>query len=595
MEIRDNLRINIAKSLMAWLTCILLCLTAAGCGGGSDTPPPSPSASIPAPPVLQPVAAPANPASPAAPLPPLAEDQPYVNTTVYSLAAKGNVAQHDEGAAVTHHRIKLGGKDRTYTATIGHLISRNPNTNAPEAAIFYTAYTLDGEDPATRPVTFFFNGGPGSPALFLHMGSFGPERVFTTNGAAVTGPNDVRFGDNPQTLLDQSDLVFVDPVGTGYSVAIAPFVNSDFWGVDRDNASLSAFISRYLVVNNRGLSPVMLYGESYGGPRTAMMSYVLHATYGIKLSGLVMQAPALNFYESYVTGKLRRSPTPEFLLPTWAATARFHGVLLDEGLKSQTAPAVFDQANALTFGDLYAVQQKYSYQFGSTGTASVPGLNQDLATLAPQLAKYIGVPPEEADKRLNDLLDILAALGSRVLDSAILPGKVLGAYDTRKVLDGSVPGLVSDLLVYDPSLDDVAAYGQIFDSYRYHQLKYQAVSNYGGLSNSITQVWNRTTTYPDKTKLPFPDATIHLAAEMMINPDMKVMTTAGYYDAVVPAAEVQWDMMSVFDKVPKAQMDKNYVHANYEGGHMMYADDGARTQMRAALATFYANAILGSQ
>ncbi|MFM9924037.1 hypothetical protein VLK31_13670 [Variovorax sp. H27-G14] len=581
-----------SNALLLGLCASCLCVLTA-CGGGGDA----------APPVLLPE--PVTAAAVDSPLPPLAEDKPYANNRQYDMRAEGNASEHGEEAAVTHKRIKVDGKNRTYTATVGHLVVRNKSSNAPEAAIFYTAYALDGEQPGKRPVTFIFNGGPGSSSTFLHMGSFAPKRVFTLSGKTVTGPADVRFGDNPETLLDRTDLVFMDPVGVGYSIAIAPLANKSFWGVDADNRSLSAFIGRYVKVNDRGQSPVFLYGESYGGPRAAMMSYVLQANHDIKLSGLVLQAPALNFYENRVagfTGEYRRSPRPMFTLPTIAATARYHGLLKDPVLAEKSMPDVFAAVNDFIFGPLFDVQKKWKVDFSSNAETETL-FTKDAGIFIPELKKYtgdakiwgvgsVGVSVDDGAGFNSPLVfaHVLNGPLNRVMAFNLMPGKTLGLYDTRKVMSGPSPKPSEDYLIYDPSMNDLRAYGLILNSYVYHDLKYTAVSDYVGIGTSINPAWNIETTYPDKTKLKFPDSTIHLSKAMLLNPAMKVFTMAGYYDAIVTAAHIQWDMMSVFEVVPKEQMDKNYTHENYEGGHMIYADDQARISLRKKLDKFYIDA-----
>ncbi len=188
----------------------------------------------------------------------------------------------------------LGGNTLNYTATAGHLTALSIGANpAPEASFFYVAYTLDGADPAKRPVTFFYNGGPGSATVWLHLGSFGPRRL-AVNAPSTTTPLPFAFVDNTESLLDKSDLVFVDAVGTGFSEAIAPNVNQTFWGVDVDAAVFRDFVMRYVAVNNRGASPKFLFGESYGTPRSAVLASLLESA-GTSLTGVVLQSSILNY------------------------------------------------------------------------------------------------------------------------------------------------------------------------------------------------------------------------------------------------------------------------------------------------------------
>jgi carboxypeptidase C (cathepsin A) len=179
-----------------------------------------------------------------------------------------------EDAVSRPHRITLGGVAIPYTATAGHLTAARLEGGAPEAAFFYVAYTADGMAPATRPVTFCYNGGPGSASVWLHLGSFGPKRL-VTGDPATTGSVPFPLVDNPECLLDSTDLVFVDAVGTGLSEAVAPNTNQTFWGVDQDAAVFRDFVLRYLAANHRQASPFYLFGESYGTPRTAVLGNLL--------------------------------------------------------------------------------------------------------------------------------------------------------------------------------------------------------------------------------------------------------------------------------------------------------------------------------
>ena len=160
-----------------------------------------------------------------------------------------------ENAAITHHTIMLGGKALAYTATAGHLVTVDPSSSKPAAKMFYVGFALDGAARDSRPVTFFYNGGPGSSSVYVLLGSFAPMRI-KTSLPDFTPPPPYTIETNPDSLLDRSDLVFINPVGTGYSAAIAPKVNKDFWGADKDAASLSQFIKRYLTANDRWNSPI---------------------------------------------------------------------------------------------------------------------------------------------------------------------------------------------------------------------------------------------------------------------------------------------------------------------------------------------------
>lgn len=223
-----------------------------------------------------------------------AADQPYVDTDVYGTGPNDAVTDSTEGAAVVHRQVAIGGKTIKYTATTGHLTTIDPITSAPNAKMFYVAYTQDNPDPSKpRPVTFFYNGGPGSSSVYLLLGSYGPKRL-QSSFPNFTPPAPYKLLDNPDSLLDRTDLVFINPVGTGYSTAIAPAKNKDFWGTDQDARSIDRFIQRYLTKYSRWNSPKFLYGESYGTARSAVVSWVLHED-GIDLNGITLQSSILDY------------------------------------------------------------------------------------------------------------------------------------------------------------------------------------------------------------------------------------------------------------------------------------------------------------
>jgi len=270
-----------ASLVAAALSAVLL----AGCGGGDSSATASPSG----------VAANAGNATTQPVTAAVPPDQPYVDPNVYGTGPNDALAADPgENAAVTHHTVTIGGKSIAYTATAGHLTTIDPVTSQSNATMFYVAYTQDNPDPSKpRPVTFFYNGGPGSSSVFLLLGSFGPKRL-QSSFPNFTPPAPYKLPDNPDSLLDRSDLVFINPVGTGYSAAIAPAKNKDFWGVDQDARSIDRFIQRYLTKYARWNSPKFLFGESYGTARSAVVSWVLHED-GIELNGITLQSSILDY------------------------------------------------------------------------------------------------------------------------------------------------------------------------------------------------------------------------------------------------------------------------------------------------------------
>src|SRR6185437_7980827 len=220
-----------------------------------------------------------------------------------------------EKTSVTHHELNLGGKSLKYTATAGTLLIRDEE-DKPYGSIFYVAYTLDGADPATRPISFLYNGGPGSATLWLHMGSFSPVRIETDSPKATAGPP-FQLVPNQDSLLDKSDLVFIDAPLTGYSRAVGKGTAKDFTGVDQDLHAFDRFIVRYLSVNQRWNSPKFLIGESYGTTRSAALSDML-GNDGVQLNGVVLISSILNYgirdggYDTIYVGNL-----PSYAAAAW--------------------------------------------------------------------------------------------------------------------------------------------------------------------------------------------------------------------------------------------------------------------------------------
>jgi carboxypeptidase C (cathepsin A) len=220
-------------------------------------------------------------------------DQPLLDATPYGYGKYDSISDTSEKVAITHKEITLNGKMLPYTARAGHLVTTDLYSARAAAKIFYVSFTAACRDPSSRPVTFFHNGGPGSSSIFLLLGSFGPRRI-KTNMPYYTPPAPYALEHNLDCLLDLTDLVFINPVGTAYSTAIAPRKNIDFWGVDEDAHSIKQFVKRYLTAFNRWNSPKFLFGESYGTARTCVLTWLLHED-GVDLNGIVLQSSILDY------------------------------------------------------------------------------------------------------------------------------------------------------------------------------------------------------------------------------------------------------------------------------------------------------------
>src|SRR5262249_21847658 len=239
---------------------------------------------------------------------------------------KSSEAAPKEESSVTDHTLKIGVQTIPYKATASMILLKNEK-DEPIALIYSTAYTRTNSKAATqRPVSFIYNGGPGSASLWLHMGAFGPRRVVTPN-AEFAPPPPYKLIDNSGTLLDKTDMVFIDPVGTGFSHAVGKAQDKDFWGIDQDVRSLAQFIVTWVNRNNRWNSPKFLIGESYGTFRSAALSNYLQSHDGMYFNGIDLISSVLDLRTlSFLPGD---DMSYVFYVPSYAATAWYHKMLQD--------------------------------------------------------------------------------------------------------------------------------------------------------------------------------------------------------------------------------------------------------------------------
>lgn len=497
---------------------LLLCFVLAACGGGGG-----------------------GGTSPT-PTPPVETLPGLTDTTVYSSAADASLPGAVEAAAVSTQTLTANGQTLSYTATAGHLIARD-SAGAAQASVFYVAYTQASADAATRPVTFFYNGGPGSASVWLQLGSFGPKRL-VTNAPDTTAARPFPMIDNAEHLLGQSDLVFINAVGTGYSQAIAPFTNRSFWGVDADAALFRDFIQRWLAVNHRSASPKYLYGESYGGPRTAVLARRLQEA-GVMLDGLVLQSPAMDYNSNC---GITNGQGCGGYLPSFAAVGAFHRL---------TQPVPTDltawAAQARSYADAVYAPALQAW-FASRQPA--PALWQPLADLT-------GLPAAQWQASLSVPTDDFRV--------KLIPGQQLGRYDGRmKAAVGSAlaaEGDVSSTWISDSFATGIATH------LRDH-LGYRNSSTYVVLGNAIN-FWDFS-----HAGRPLPDTLPDLAVALAQNARLRVLAVSGYHDLATPFHLTEADL---------ARVDASRVKIrNYAGGHMSYLDDATRVAQLADLKAFYA-------
>ncbi len=487
-------------------------------------------------------------------------DKPYQDPNLYSSAANAALPANAvrEKAAVSHHQITLNGKTISYTATTGHLTSKNLKTGMPEASFFYIAYTVDHQSASTRPVTFFYNGGPGSSTVWLHLGSFGPKRLKTGDPDANT-PSPFPLVDNAESLLDTSDLVFIDAVGTGYSEAIAPNKNQTFWGVDQDAAVFRGFVIRYLAVNQRTSSPKYLFGESYGTPRTDVLANLLESA-GVKLDGIVLQSSILNYNSncemaSNTIGSSNNGSSSlscAGYVPSYALVGAYY---------QRVSPNPTDLSQ-------YAEQMRFL-----TRERYVPAVNAYLSTgtVPPaDLTTTLGHDTGLTAQLWHDNFNLLPTSFDNSYQLNVLPGTLIGRYDARVHVPSHSPlaadGDPSSTYITQPFSDGI-------NSYLSSGLKYTAKSAYALQSNAIA-IWDWS-----HDGLPMPDTIPDLAAALVLNPSLKILSLNGYHDLATPFYQTELDLA-------RLGTQSNLSIKHYQGGHMVYLDDTSRPLEKADLVAF---------
>jgi carboxypeptidase C (cathepsin A) len=476
----------------------------------------------------------------------------FLGTTLSNLHAQDAVKESSkenkeaipkEEKSVTHHTVVIGGKTINYTATAGALILRN-NIDEPIAFFGYTAYTKDGEDANKRPITFSYNGGPGSSSMWLHMGVVGPKRVL------VNDPNDntpapYKVEDNQYSILDNSDIVMIDPVGTGISRAIGKAKNEDYWSVNGDLKSVGDFIKQYLIDNERLNSPKFLLGESYGTMRSAAVGKYLQNA-GIALNGIVLLSSVLDLR----TLTFQDGDDLSYIinLPTYAATAWYHNKIAN---KPTDLVAYLKEARAFAEGPYTLALMK-----GSKLTKA------EKETLANQLAHFTGLST-----------NYLMRANFRVKQGQFCQELLREEHMTTGRLDSRYKGvdqnLLSESAAYDPQSAALSpTYIASFLNYYYNELKVNKNLTYRVSAGSLPGFkwdWKHNTSgFGDAAT---PNTAIDLAEAMSKNPNLKVLVMNGYYDLATPfyGSEYTFDHMGLEEKI-QANVKMKY----YEAGHMIY-------------------------
>jgi carboxypeptidase C (cathepsin A) len=466
-----------------------------------------------------------------------------------------------ETNSVTKHDWTAGGQTIHYTATAGNLLIRDDQDKA-NGSLFYVAYTEDGADAKTRPVTFFYNGGPGAATIWLHMGSLGPVRVVTQSPEA-TGPAPFEWVQNQYSLIDKSDLVFIDAPLTGFSRAVGKGTAKDFAGTDQDIQAFLKFITRYITVNQRWNSPKFLFGESYGTTRSAGLVAALQNA-GIEFNGVTLLSSILN-YNREASGLDNDAIG---YLPSFAAIAFYH-----HKVKTNLSLAEW-------------VQQARVFARGPYAEAIQQGDKLPAAEFDAIAAKVAAITGLSVDYVKESKLRIAATRFRKELMRG--DERTLGRYDAR--FEGWDPDSAGENPGYDPSDTGISgAYVGAFHDYIQKELKYMSSEPYYLSGPGLNQNWDFKHRPSGQRQgggggQTMPDVAVDLSDAMRKNPHLHVFSANGYFDLATPFFSTEFDLSHM--DLP-ANLVGNVQFGYYPAGHMVYLNVGALKELKGDMAKFY--------
>lgn len=460
----------------------------------------------------------------------------------------------EERQVSTRNNVRIGDASVDYTATAGTLHIAGED-GEPAAAMFYMAYTRAGVgNTDRRPVMFTFNGGPGSSSVWLHLGTFGPRRVaFPDAEHPPAAP--YALEDNTHSLLDVTDLVFIDPVGTGYSTALGEAEDDDFHSVEQDVESVGEFIRLWTARNGRWNSPKLVAGESYGSTRAAALAEHLQDK-GIFVNGVVLVSSILNFQTArFETGN--DLPYITFL-PTYAATAWYHDALPERAAELEPW---LDEVRDFAAGDYASALMKGS---------ALPA--DEEAAIARRLAAYTGLSVDYL--RETNLRPSIFRFTKELLRDR---RRTVGRLDSRYLgMDADSAG---ERFEHDPSMTAIMGpYTAALNHYVRSELGYEEDREYQVLSFAVNQGWDW-----DTDRAGYLNVAENLRQAMAADPHLEVFVANGYYDLATPffATEYTMDHLGL-----EPELRDNITMAYYPAGHMMYVHPGSLQQLKADLAAF---------
>ena len=447
--------------------------------------------------------------------------------------------------------------------------SKDPKDSPAVARMFYVAYFKKDAKEEDRPITFLYNGGPGSSTVWLHMGSFGPKHVVTADDRHLAGAP-YKLVNNAYSLLDVSDLVFIDMPGTGFGRLVGKDKEKAFWGVDEDAHAYARFIARFISKYNRWNSPKYLFGESYGTTRSSVVSNILENEKNIDLNGVILLSQIFNFTSDIDAARTNPGIDLPFqlALPTFAATAYYHHKLpsqppaLEPFLKEVEDFAMGEYAHALAQGtDLSAGEKQ---------------------TVAEKLHNYTGLPVAyllKADLRVSG-----GGFSKNLQDDQDL---TTGRLDTR--FSGPTINPLSEEAEYDPQSSAISsAYVSLFNDYVRRELKYGEGQTYLPMADFGSAQWDlKHNGNPINLNV-----SSDIATAMKTNPRLKVMVNGGYYDLATPFYSAYYEDKHL--PIPDS-LAKNIEYDWYESGHMVYVRDESLQQLHDRVAAFIRNTEAGNR
>ena len=466
-----------------------------------------------------------------------------------------------EKSSTTTHKVTIDGKEHTYTAVAGEIVIEIKERDA-KARVFYVSYTLEGNEGADRPISFAFNGGPGAASVWLHLGCLGPMTVRLNDNGTVLPPP-VEYGENPDTWLAFTDLVFVDPVGTGFSRGEPDKqeTSTKFYGVMEDIESVAEFIRVYLGRENRWISPTFLVGESYGTTRVSSLAWYLHQRYGVETNGIVLISPVLD-YDTILFHPSNDLPHVLFL-PSYAAAA-WHHHLLQEEMKDKELDPFLDEVEQFCLTEymvLLAQGENLSFE--------------DRQRLEDRLAAYTGLP-KPLILRANFRVDWMTFTKNLLRDEHQLVGR----------MDSSITGIdpdpTSHMPAYDPSLDPLfGPFSSAMNAYVRNELGYESDLFYEFLNQRVTRSWDwRSGLMMGQGYI---DVSHRLRDAMAINKDLAVFVASGLYDLATPYFAATYTVSHMW----LGPQRSNVAHKIYRSGHMIYTQTEARKKLFEDTQIFY--------